>query len=520
MRRAAHARATLVGRATADRVAVTPPEDAGAQRRPETLLGLRLDGDGPARRAAGAGVAAAVAGVDREGADAARRRRRHAAGVPTSRPSRTTTRPSLTTARMAGTPTRTRSSSRAERSRTRSARLPASIEPDVVVQVEREGRVHRHRGEGLLERHPHREAGDRHGERQRRGEAAARVHVGGEGHGRAGRDQVARGSEASEAQVEGRGREERRDAGGLGEGLHPGRGDVDEVIGRARAQLAGQLRPAGRGQLVGVDPQLHAVGSRGEQDAPALLDREDALLAEHVGEGGEAALGDRGDHLLDEDLHVAGPVPAVLPRHLVRPEERRHHGDGVARGGEADGLEAPDLGPGLEPVAALHLGRGGAAEQHLVEARGDEVRRAPRRTPRASPRPCGRSRRLPPRSPGTTPRPGAGGSRRRGRRRTRGGCAGRRGRARRRRRAASSVSAPGRRTTAASKPASGPTQATRPPATAIAASRTRPRSRIAAPVRGAGPASVARSPMRRTAKSAAIMSRGAPARWPRRARPR
>ena len=82
-----------------------------------------------------------------------------------------------------------------------------------MVEVEGEGRVDGDRGERLLERQPHREAGDRHGERQRRREAAAWVHVGGEGHGHAGLDQGARGGEASEAQVEGRGREERRDAG-------------------------------------------------------------------------------------------------------------------------------------------------------------------------------------------------------------------------------------------------------------------------------------------------------------------
>ena len=53
-------------------------------------------------------------------------------------------------------------------------------------------------------------------------------------------------------------------------------------------QLAGEPRAAGVGQLVGVDAQLHPVRAGGLQDAPALLDREDAALAEDVGEHGEA----------------------------------------------------------------------------------------------------------------------------------------------------------------------------------------------------------------------------------------
>ena len=143
--------------------------------------------------------------------------------------------------------------------------------------------------------------------------------------------------------------------------------------------------------------------ARGEQDAPALVHAEDALLAEDVGEHGEAALGDRRDHLLDQQARrsARGSRGArAAPR--ARPGRSAPRVTGWRRGREADRLEAADLGRRLEAVAALHLGGGGAAEQHLVEARGDERRPAPRRTPRASPRPSARCRRPRRRSPGSS----------------------------------------------------------------------------------------------------------------------
>ena len=41
--------------------------------------------------------------------------------------------------------------------------------------------------------------------------------------------------------------------GGRGQGVDPGLGRRREVVGRGRAELGGQLRAAGRGELVGVE---------------------------------------------------------------------------------------------------------------------------------------------------------------------------------------------------------------------------------------------------------------------------
>ena len=67
----------------------------------------------------------------------------------------------------------------------------------------------------------------------------------------------------------------------------------------------------------------------------------------------------------------------------MRAEEGGDDRDGVRGGRITDRLERPHLGLELEPVAALHLGGGGALEQHLVEAGADRRRQLrPRRLSR------------------------------------------------------------------------------------------------------------------------------------------
>ena len=125
--------------------------------------------------------------------------------------------------------------------------------------------------------------------RQRGREAAAGVHVGRERHRRPGVDERARRRETAEAQVEGRRGQQRGDAA---------------TPRRARACPARRRTPGGRpsarrsspasSRAAGRRPSSSAwmrsfmpVRARREQDAPALLDAEDAALAEDVGEHGE-----------------------------------------------------------------------------------------------------------------------------------------------------------------------------------------------------------------------------------------
>ena len=240
-----------------------------------------------------------------------------------------------------------------------------------MVTVQGEGCVHGHRGQGLLEGEAHAEAAQGHREGQGRREAAPGVDVRGQGHGRARVHEGAGGRETAEPQVEGGRGQEGGHAGGGRQRLHPRRRDVDQVVGRAGPQLRRQLGPAGMGQLVGAETQLDPPLARGPQDAPALLDREHASLAEDVAELGQAPLGHRGDHLLHQQVDVARSPGAMLGRHLVGAEERGDDRDGMSRARPADRLQRAQLGRGLEPVAALHLGGGGAAGEHLVEAGGD-----------------------------------------------------------------------------------------------------------------------------------------------------
>ena len=132
-----------------------------------------------------------------------------------------------------------------------------------------------------------------------------------------------------------------------------------------------------------MDAQAQAVIAGGGEDPPALGHAEDTLLAEHVGEGGQATARDLGDHLVHEQAQVALALGPVLEGDLVGAEEGGDDGDGMAGGGGADGLERAELGLGREPVAALHLRRGRALEERVVS-------RA--RTRRASP--SGEARRV------------------------------------------------------------------------------------------------------------------------------
>ena len=72
------------------------------------------------------------------------------------------------------------------------------------------------------------------------------------------------------------------------------------MIGGYRTQFSGQFRAAARLKLVGVELDGEAVRARREEDAAALVDGEDARLAEHVGEASELLAGDRGNHLSHE----------------------------------------------------------------------------------------------------------------------------------------------------------------------------------------------------------------------------
>jgi hypothetical protein len=96
------------------------------------------------------------------------------------------------------------------------------------------------------------------------------------------------------------------------------------------SQLPGQLRSAGRSQLVGMETHRQTRFGGGRQNAPALRSVEHALLAEDVARAGDA-LPRNGRQLLPDDArHVrvrSVGSGAELRRNRVRTQERRHELD-------------------------------------------------------------------------------------------------------------------------------------------------------------------------------------------------
>src|SRR5437867_1347080 len=99
------------------------------------------------------------------------------------------------------------------------------------------------------------------------------------------------------------------------------------MVGRHRPETTGELRSAVWLELVRMQLRRETAGHSGAQDLLALLQREDARLAEDVVELRQ--LRGRGEHLVHEETYVGSPTvaaPAVLGRQLVRPEEGRNDG--------------------------------------------------------------------------------------------------------------------------------------------------------------------------------------------------
>jgi hypothetical protein len=153
---------------------------------------------------------------------------------------------------------------------------------------------------------------------------------------------------------------------GRGAGRAQGRdvvaGCVNEVVRRHGPELGGQRRPSGVGQLLGVDLQPEPQGAPGLEHAPRLIDREGALVAEHVDEVG--LTGHRGQDLVN---HV-GDIVVVAARVLLGRQVR-----GQERIDAVDRVRGPGRGQQLafvaerEPVPGLDLGRRGAVPEHRVE---------------------------------------------------------------------------------------------------------------------------------------------------------
>src|SRR6185503_3645512 len=77
-----------------------------------------------------------------------------------------------------------------------------------------------------------------------------------------------------------------------------------QVIGRRRVERSGELRAAGRRELVRVQLEQETRIPRRTKNDTALIDGVNAGLAKHVGEARQTLRGDGGNHLVHEQIDV------------------------------------------------------------------------------------------------------------------------------------------------------------------------------------------------------------------------
>jgi len=144
------------------------------------------------------------------------------------------------------------------------------------------------------------------------------------------------------------------------------------VVGGERAQLAGKLRCATAGELVGMELDREAVRTRRRQDHARLRDREHAGLAEDVRVAGESFTGDGGKHLVNEEVDVL-PAPGVatvtvLVRDLVRAQPGGDDAHRQCVGKALDDPQRPELVGQRQTIPRLHLHRRDARRREGAQA--------------------------------------------------------------------------------------------------------------------------------------------------------
>ena len=106
------------------------------------------------------------------------------------------------------------------------------------------------------------------------------------------------------------------------------------------------------------------VGSRG-QDVAGLVDREGALITEHVAKGSQVG-GCGRQHLFDNEAHVGLPVVAVLGRDHMGTEESGYHIDWHVFGDGGRHFQHAELGLDVQPVAGFHLDGCRTGSEHAL----------------------------------------------------------------------------------------------------------------------------------------------------------
>ena len=142
----------------------------------------------------------------------------------------------------------------------------------------------------------------------------------------------------------------------------PSGGDVVEMVRRHRPDLGGEGGALPGAELFGMDAGAQAVPGGGLEDASTLVGGKCRLLDEHIAVVRQGS--DGGQHFLDDQVHVAGAVVAILGRQGMGPEEGGLDGDRELVADPSCHLEQPDFGRHIQPVPTLDLDGGGPGFDH------------------------------------------------------------------------------------------------------------------------------------------------------------
>ena len=197
--------------------------------------------------------------------------------------------------------------------------------------------------------------------------ARARVDVSGESNRNLVLDQQSRRGEATEFQVERSGRQQHRANVRSRQSARRTLISEDQVIGRACADISGNLASTAGRQFVGMNPRQQPVRQARSQNGSRFIRSEDPAFAEDVAPVGQTLRGDGRNHLVDDERDVRIPIPSILRSYFVGTEKRRHDVDRVVVVQRPEHAELPQLGFSGQTVAALRLTGRCPAREHFVQ---------------------------------------------------------------------------------------------------------------------------------------------------------
>ena len=155
---------------------------------------------------------------------------------------------------------------------------------------------------------------------------------------------------------------------------------VQQMFGGYRTHLGGQLRPAERNDLVGVDFGLQSELLGFPQQASGLVDGKNAFFAKHVAKFRRTVGSNPGQYFVQQVLHILVGPPFIFRRHGVRPHEGRRHFHDMLPVELRHDRQLLAFRCRVQSVAALTFHRRHAERQHGTQPLPADVRQFLRRS--------------------------------------------------------------------------------------------------------------------------------------------